>query len=280
MLGSKIGGQSSSGTMSGPAEPRTVKVRFVKDEGGPGKHGIHLDHQEIGAISILKMRLTEDVAPSERFAPRFEILARTAQRTIDPGDPLSIEIYLTGAGGWDAAKLSYVFPKGFLEKDPADQAGRRAVGQGRMTISIEQITLPTGGSAVVVSAKDSFRSPIDEAGGVLMFNRGYFSAIRQGEFPDMLPQIAGEFNVGGHAPIMIDTRVAAATPPGSYSIRFVLTYTKDEKAYTSSYDLPLHIRSFWERRRWQVALATAVFFTAVTGVVALGPLWVWIWAHL
>ncbi|MFZ1023492.1 MAG: hypothetical protein WAN87_05095 [Thermoplasmata archaeon] len=181
--------------------------------------GISLDPKEIGAISILKMRLVQDVPPSELLDPRFEILARTGQRTIDPGDPLSIEIYLTGAGNWDAAKLVYVFPKGFLEKDPSDSKGFRAIGQGRMTISIEQVSLPNGGFAIVTSAKDSFKTHLDDAGGILMFNRGYFSATREGQYPDMLPQIAAEHNVAGHAPIMIDTQVASDTPPGSYSVR-------------------------------------------------------------
>jgi hypothetical protein len=255
-------------------------VRLIKDAAGPGKDGIALDPKEIGAISILKMRLVQDVPPSELLDPRFEILARTGQRTIDPGDPLSIEIYLTGTGSWDAAKVAYVFPKGFLEKDPTDLNNSRVIGQGRMAISIEQLSLPNGGFAVVTSAKDSFKTQLGDAGGVLMFNRGYYSTTREGQYPDMLPQIAGEHNVAGHAPIMIDTQVASDTPPGMYSIRFVLTYAKNGSTLNSTYDLPLHVRSFWERRRWQVVLAVAAFFTAASGVVALSPLWAWIWAHL
>jgi hypothetical protein len=233
------------------------------------------DSREWTKLPIIVRGPPINLSEHGKFDGRFEVMARLSQPAFDQGDPISIEIYITGWGRCDASKISIVYPFGFLAGPPEGTQPGSGVGEAIGSVMIYGRT--EGNPPVVkeeIAVQQPTRWPLDTVGAAVNINRGYFMPRRKADWPDQLPAIVGETKVGQFSPILIRTQVSSKAPPGDHVMSFFFTYRTGQTINISRQDLTIHVRPFWEKRPFQtltyVLLVAATVGTVLGTAAALG----------
>ncbi|HEV2317743.1 MAG TPA: hypothetical protein VGV89_09260 [Thermoplasmata archaeon] len=224
----------------------------------------------------------------------WEIVARGLRRTIDPGEVVTVPLYVCGFGKPDWAKLVFYPPAGLFDATYRDEANH---GLGPI-VFVSQIKLArlTGapsspGQPTIFEVGKEYEFPVavpeaagfNELGGAFGIPLPMFSFRALPDDPPIVFQpakedrdrpVVGEVDfyppgapVGTRIvpPMLVRARINAAAAGGDYTMPVVLVYEDGGKITTNVEDIEIHVRPFWERRSYQIlaAVLTALLtFTA------------------
>lgn len=231
----------------------------------PDKH-----HENIGGH-----QLEIQTPPWHKVSPPYTppdaewaLVARAFAREVDPGQELEIELYFSGWGRPDAAKLTYYFPKGLVDDD-------------RESLPLEVLTtlaykverLEVEGK--IESRETAFEAPqkskLRAVGGYTILSPGNF-------LPDLgrhglkdINLTSGERPWPSGSPVRLRAPVSQKAQTGSHTITFVLTYVRGARVKSSMGQIEIHVRPIWKRWWVQVAVIASALVALVSGVVALVP---------
>jgi hypothetical protein len=163
----------------------------------------------------------------------YGIIARTSSDVIDPGEILFIEIYVSGYGIIDSAKLVFYPSPGIIDSDDKD--------------SYVIIDMHKKNEMWVWGAR---RCRLHEEGNAIGFTGGLYSpewAAPSVFFDLNETQISTEKRMGGVAPVHINLKTKCKAKAGNHSINFVFTYFNGSHWSTCSSTVQFKIRNFFER---------------------------------
>lgn len=211
-------------------------------------------------------------------SPSWQIAARVSAKTLDPGQQISIEVYFSGEGPVDSAKLFFRVPEAL----DCSNHGFASIAW-REERTVQEPNSPELGSRYAKFARADTR--IEGSTGMLLDLTPGFSlppprTIPPFEHIGSATLAAGEFRVEtekrqpnknepdffSHPPVWLRWILPRGVPPGDHEIPFVLTYSKGKDIQTASYTLSVHIRPFWERA-WFQALVVGSFVLAVAAAI-------------
>ena len=204
-------------------------------------------------------------ARSARHAEKpgaYQIATRTARTTLNPGEALKLEQYITGYGEVSSAKiLAYISTDAF-EKDETyvQHSLKQTVRDGKQLFI-------WGGC----------KSHIDESGltltleGIILNGEGeshfaFDNVLGSGE-----PSLACE-KKHTNAPFEYVLKTKADLSPGDYYIDFYFTYFNGEKWTTTKERIPFKIRNFFERHSKSISWLAIVASTLGIIKFAAAPL--------
>ncbi len=220
--------------------------------------------------------------------PSWEILARVSGTTLDPGSKLRIEVYLSGYGRVDSAKLVVAFPAGLLQNFLVPGGSDSHPRDAKVTTRSHSVAFNDAaqsgsgpGPPVEFPSAETQTFYSNEGGGGLAMDLGFSLELFNlgAKFPSplvaqersvRLVQTAGEVRLNSSGPVNFDATMSANAHPGDHFIPFVLTYMVDKKVRTSTFTLQLHIRPFWERAWFQYLAAGALVLASAASVAAIG----------
>jgi hypothetical protein len=217
------------------------------EEGVPVAPGI-----EVAGMRLFGVPFRVDTP--RRFSASWEIAARVKSRTLDPGDEVEVEIYLSGHGLPELTKLS-----GFIPESIFDRSAKSEVATNVTLVGF-------GGGPDEPVLEVPAWSPHSEA---LTFGVFTIGLSRGYALPVVIPGptrnvAAGEQVVNGTAPVVLRWTLPASAPPGDHAVPLILTYVTKDSVQTRAYELAIHIRPWWERPGYQILIvaSTVVVFVA------------------
>lgn len=222
-------------------------------------------------------RLTNAIGPprpvgSDGYTAGWEVMARVVQRTLDPGGKFDLEIYLSGFGRPDSAKFNIKFPQGFLGEQPSrQQPGKNCFGW--LTVEVEYRFGESQLGTVEIPYLKEGVFELNPVGVTVHLNLGPFlpatDPVSYGLEPWDLVPTTGELYEHGKPPFHIQAVVSPKVAPGDYTVPIVLSYLTEDEVKTARVDLEIHVRPFWERRWFQLAVLGLTIATVVASVVAV-----------
>lgn len=192
----------------------------------------------------------------------YALIPRLRKPSIDPGDKVEIEIFMTGYGPVKQNKLfiSYSSPKLIDVENP---------GVLEYCISTAKDTR-TGKIISPVSGKKYLKSHLcDPVGLIVVLTEGYFLDIpKQSPPSNAIPMIMPEHTWDGMPPLLLALNTSKKTPPGDYDIYLVLTYSARKQILTDQKKVTVHVKSAVERH-WKKATILAIAITAFSILLAI-----------
>jgi len=175
------------------------------------------------------------------FGPRpgtYELVTRISHPIVDPGGKLHGEVYLSGYGKIEAAKVAlYSSPDVFVS------------------------------NRSIVRIADGEAIKADPLAVVVSLNKASFFDT-DGEY-----QISTECSIKDNAPINFEYAISKEARPGLQSIKVVLTYFDGETWKSSSKDIDFTIRNFYQRNEalvWWLGIPSLIL-TIIASLVQLWP---------
>jgi hypothetical protein len=143
--------------------------------------------------------------------------------SIDPGDKIEIEIFISGYGDVEKNKLFISFSSSALidEKNP-----------GNIKTCIKTLINTKTNEISPLAGEDQVQSrPCDKVGVIIGLSKGYFLDKPASPSPPdtMFAPIMVESKWSGLSPIFLTLNTSKKTPPGNYDVNLVLTYSKEEE---------------------------------------------------
>ena len=202
----------------------------------------------------------------------YELIVRPFKRTLNRGEGFLIAVYVSGYGRLDGGKIVFFFPYGLLAPStfPVVHPETPAAGSVEMGIALAKHS-PTGAEVVAPASRNplhvgSSTAPLSMTGNIIEFNRGFGFSDRPMAQAGYVPRVASEVEMENTPPILIRGKIYERGPPGDHDIPFVLTYVTGDKVKTSKSTLQMHVRHWWERPIFQLAVFAAAIAT-VAGIV-------------
>jgi len=245
---------------------------------------LELEGRAVQGSEVTKLRpvgVPRPVGTVDPFSASWEIAARVVQRTLEREGELTVQLYLTGYGVPDWAKLVYYPPKGLLGiGDPADP-GRPAEVEIRFAYKSgvgDRVTTATGvvtRMTMAIAESMVIKSPPDggffDIPGGLFLPRPQASRKQQNIFEtseNEAHHIVCEADDEDFAPIEIRSHISEGAARGDHSLPFVLTYLTKGQVRTARYDLDLHVQQFWETSLFQVLAAIGSVIVVGASIIA------------
>jgi hypothetical protein len=190
------------------------------------------------------------------FGASWAIAARVRTRTLDPGERVEVEVFLSGVGRPESTKLCGVIPESIFDPEAGGDFSSNIAAVG---------TFGTDGvSRLEAAAYNPDGRPL--SGGVfsITFSKGFTLPVTPAERSPSDYIVAGEQGAGGSAPALLRWTLPKWAPPGDHAVPLVLTYVTRGQAQTSAYEVLLHIRPWWERPLYQalIVVSTIVLLAA------------------
>jgi hypothetical protein len=197
----------------------------------------------------------------------YDLAIRVSQPIVDPGGSLQVEVYISGYGVIQAAKVAYYPSPEVVDYDKSkmifgpkrydDHNG----GWGGDTVQLSDPSYSTGGVATLSGGMAQPNNPQWQ-------NQTWFFDGKENQVLNY--QISTEVkDPRGTSPLYLDLAVSRSAKPGPQSIQFVLTYFDGQTWKTASKNADFTIRNIYQRHE---------IFIAVVGLVAAAvtigaPLW-------
>lgn len=195
----------------------------------------------------------------------YDLAIRVSQPIVDPGDKLQVEVYISGYGVVQAAKVAFYPSPQVFDLDP---------NRSMMTTGIKRYDdgrMGWGGTPV----------KFDPTGGVLTLSGGFVSENnpswqRPTWFCDANERQVNHYQIAtevkhpqGTSPVCLDLTVHNDATPGPHSIHFVLTYFDGQTWKTASKNADFTIRNFYQRHEIPVWI-----LGGLAAIVTIGaPVW-------
>lgn len=186
----------------------------------------------------------------------YEIVTRFNQSILDPGDTLEIEIYFTGYGKIEGAKL-YVSASAdvFVAETSKIYQGMEIIGE-RLVFGAHEVSFPSSVSII------SFRGMSRPAWNMTTS----FFDLMLGEPPTISTECKLE-----RAPVELKLPLRNDVRAGSYYFTFVLTYYNGNKWVSAKNMVDFSVRNLLQRNEGKTAIIAfmAASFAIITGLISL-----------
>lgn len=200
-----------------------------------------------------------DVQAKPRNGPHAErtgsygLAVRLSTTVVDPGETVTLEVYVSGYGEIQASKLVFYPSPAIVDERSSFRYGLGVKdGESVACFGFQQSPLNSNGNT------------IDFSGGRLFSGEErptmYFDDASTGE----LPQISTEKKTlpTDCAPVQVELVTRPDARPGMYSIQFLFTYFNGSEWANSSETVQFSVRSFYQRYEGKIwilgALATVI----------------------
>lgn len=188
----------------------------------------------------------------QHVAPTYAIIQSIDKPSIDPGDTVKVDIYLTGTAPIEDHKLMFYIPPVILD------------GKGQV-VSFRFLYYETNAVRPVPPMKTNlsdFMFSIRLSDGYFSYAEGSSNTLLWSEIP--LWQKQGEKRTGpSMAPITLLFKTPDAAPPGNHEIITRFFYTAGAESKMAEAKTIIRISSFSERYQ--------VFFVTLCGVLVVLP---------
>lgn len=223
------------------------------------------------------------VLPEDGFDPSWEVVARLGTTTLDPGDAVRIELYFSGHGRVDSAKLVFYLHEGLFSPVKNQHTSPPDEILAKVTKSIGRGTRSGRLSAQPDSADQEFEFAtqeihelaVDAWGGTHYLSPGVFlerfasdesTPVKNFTRSASVIGAAGEVSAYNLPPLLIEATVSPKARAGDHEIPFVLTYKGRSKVATATGSVKLHVRAFWERPAFQILTTIAVVLAGAAAI--------------
>lgn len=190
----------------------------------------------------------------------YRLITRTDTPTINPGNPIEIDVFISGYGKIEKNKFNlYHSSKNLVNSNnPGKIEWTIQVAKDKKTGKIIQ---PVSGNQYKGIHK------LDSQGTYVTINEGYFLDDPKLEFEkNALPRIMSESTWDRLFPFSVVINTLTNAKPGNYGIDLIFTYSADNEISTDQKTVVIHVTSWKERHE------KALWFIGISGAVILGIL--------
>lgn len=194
-------------------------------------------------------------APNAEKPGSYQIATRTGKTTINAGDTLSFEQYLTGYGNIKTAKL-----QAYISTDAFD------LEESYILSSLMQTNIDGGFKLTWGNNKDK----LSETGftclmaGIQANGDDESTMVFDASNTSAAPILLCEQKLD-HAPFEYSLKTKSALSPGDHYIDFYLTYFSGEKWITSKERVPFKIRNVFEK--YAKTISTLALIASASGII-------------
>lgn len=193
---------------------------------------------------------------------KYVPVVRIYKQVLNPGECLEGEVFFTGYGEINVAKLQFTPSFGLFRKEGCTLwSGMMKEDQGDGSAIIKFGGEPSsfdGSNGVTIHLNGGLKSERWER-STMFFDRACV--------PSSVPQISTEC-VLDKAPIEFKLDTLKSARPGAYSIRFILTYFDGVAWQTEAQEEIFRIRSFLDR--WQISITMIGAAAALSAIFTAG----------
>ncbi|UOO94278.1 hypothetical protein MUK72_09880 [Halococcus dombrowskii] len=191
--------------------------------------------------------------------PEYSLMLQTNRTAVNPGDTVTIEVYITGWGRANRGKLSIVYsnPELISEQNPPTSEERVTSKQVYTGVQYPQNKPPS-----------DVERQLDSIGTAIRLNDGYFMS-----HPEILtnpgyPPIISEVSLGDRKPpIAININVSETAAPGDYYITFTMSYGHGSLIKQDQQRVNIQVNTLPEYFRREIELA--VVLGGIGAVIAI-----------
>ena len=187
----------------------------------------------------------------------YKLVARSNRQLLDPGEDLWIEVFITGYGNIQAAKLVSSPDKESISGKESkvwfnlrETEGKPHFGGTEKEFGEDGVTIDLGSGGLKLPKWD--RSTL-------------FVDVSKGPTPLILTErILRHTNNPSNAPVTINLKLSKNARPGQHSLNLVLTYYNGECWCSSETTFHFVVRNFYQRH--EIRLWKLGFFATLTGL--------------
>jgi len=182
----------------------------------------------------------------------YTLIPRLITPSINSGDKIEIEIFISGYGNVEKNKLFISFSSSALidKENP-----------GSIETCIKTITNTKTNEISPLAGKEHIQShSCNEVGVIIRLAKGYFldhPTLRPPPPDDMLAPIMAEGKWDNLPPIFLTLNTSKKTPPGNYDVNLVLTYSEEEEIRIDNKKVQVHVKSPAEKH-WKKVTIIAI----------------------
>jgi len=196
------------------------------------------------------------------YEAAYSLVIRNRTPSVDPGDSIEMEIFLSGYGVPEKNKLhiSWSSPYVIDRQDPGRVYAHRfddpPIVEGQIRV-IQMVVL------------------ISEIGASIILDTVYFIEAGSSVPQCGLRQVAGEGVWGAvekAVPILLIINTDKKAQSGDYEVTFTFTYGDEGRLRQDHKVAPFHITSVWERWQWAIYVGVGIAFLSLL-ISAFGIIW-------
>lgn len=222
--------------------------------------------------------------------PRYTVIPAVEQRRIEAGDPIRIDIYISGYGRVERNKLYIQQPELLDDSEPGDMTV--SVRSGRIGGDVDELDSddadldfvreyverqPVDGVFPFTGEGSLLTRPLDQPANRVSLVPAFFlddpdsfgelRRLDDRRVEQVYPGVVAEGYFDGHPPIRLKLRTRGDVEPGDYSLKVVFTYGDDADVYQDVQAVEVHVKTPRERMEPIPTLARiAAVAIAVTGL--------------
>lgn len=222
--------------------------------------------------------------------PAYTIIPALKQNRIEAGEPIHIDVYISGYGPITRNKLYIQQPELLDDSEPGDMTV--SVRDGRLEGGIENLdvefegaefieryvesqpvddVLPfTGERSLVTQALEQPANRTNLVASFFLDDPSSFNELQQLDErrrSHWYPGIVAEGHYDGHPPIRLELQTRDDAHAGDYTLKVVFTYGDEDEVYQDVQDVTVHVKTARERLEPIPTLARMVAVAiAVTGL--------------
>ncbi len=208
--------------------------------------------------------------PSWATEAVYSIDAHIRNTEVNPGDPVEIDIYLSGYGIPAKNKLLIIWSSPYVINE--DDPGNITTTIKNYDINTETLTL--GLTNIPLKREGNISGEIGEG---FVLNLGFFAhpmSIIPGPFPQTgFKTVMGEWNWNGNPPILVKLNTRRDAPSGDYQVSLIFTYGNDTNPKQAFDVVQFHVKSTWDRWEPRVVVAGSVIAFIALIIAAAGTIW-------
>jgi hypothetical protein len=190
----------------------------------------------------------------------YQLAVRITDAEVDPGNTTVMEVYLTGYGFIEGAKILFHPPPHFIDENWSTASLNPNLSpQGVFTYGADSVSLSEDGTILILSG--GYKEP-QWSSYSQFFDVGRDYNPQQ---PGSIQQIASERKFE-KAPLELSIKTKSNTPSGVHKLNFYLTYFNGQEWKGDSKSVQLKVPNWFERNQF-LSLAIA----ALSLLVAIGP---------
>ena len=186
---------------------------------------------------------------------KWVLMPKMLTPSVDPGQSIEAELFLTGTGKVFANKLYINYPTAIINKKNA--------GEIISSIAVAKLK-DTGKIFTPVSGRKYLQThSCNPIGVTISLNEGYFLDIpNQLQTNDKLPRKMSESKWDDYPPLLLKLNTDKKAPSGDYNIGLAFTYTTEDEVDINKETMNIHITSWTDRHgRTSIIIGIAVGYS-------------------
>ena len=176
----------------------------------------------------------------------YEVLVRVLRSTVDPGDKIDIQLFITGYGNIGGIKIFFYPPPDFITEIGSEISG----------------FLVAPNSQTKIDFKDGFSARLDGNSARM----GFGDVSTESEFDRIVGLIHAENQVRDVPPFWLKLQTLKSARSGTHRLSLCATYFNVDEWKSSKQDIEIDVPSWFKRHE---ALTWAI--GSILGIMALVP---------